>query len=88
MERVNQVLKRLELVHVEMQPGDTLFFDCNLLHRSDQNRAERPVKQFKNVTLLLSSCNLEMLPVAAGAKLSGRRPQGPRCSGRPYQAEM
>ena len=23
-----------------MQPGDTLFFHCNLLHRSDQNRSE------------------------------------------------
>ena len=23
-------------------PGDTLFFHCNLLHRSDQNRSERP----------------------------------------------
>ena len=42
MERVNQVLRRLELVHVEMQPGDTLFFHCNLLHRSDQNHSDRP----------------------------------------------
>ena len=25
-----------------MAPGDTLFFDCNLLHRSDQNRSEHP----------------------------------------------
>ena len=41
-ERVNQVLNRLELVHVEMQPGDTLFFHCNLLHRSDQNRSDQP----------------------------------------------
>jgi ectoine hydroxylase len=41
-ERVTQVLKRLELVHVEMEPGDTLFFHCNLLHRSDQNRSEHP----------------------------------------------
>src|SRR5581483_4764364 len=41
-ERVAQALKRLELVHVEMAPGDTLFFDCNLLHRSDQNRSEHP----------------------------------------------
>jgi ectoine hydroxylase-related dioxygenase (phytanoyl-CoA dioxygenase family) len=41
-DRVNEILKRLELVHVEMSPGDTLFFDCNLLHRSDQNRSEKP----------------------------------------------
>jgi len=25
-----------------MAPGDTLFFHCNLLHRSDQNRSENP----------------------------------------------
>jgi ectoine hydroxylase-related dioxygenase (phytanoyl-CoA dioxygenase family) len=42
VERVGYILERLELVHVEMAPGDTLFFDCNLLHRSDQNRSEKP----------------------------------------------
>jgi len=41
-ERVAEALKRLELVHVEMAPGDTLFFHCNLLHRSDQNRSDNP----------------------------------------------
>jgi hypothetical protein len=40
MERVREVLKRLPLVHVEMDPGDILFFDCNLLHRSDQNLSD------------------------------------------------
>lgn len=40
--RVQELAKRLELVHVEMEPGDTIFFDCNLLHRSDQNRSEHP----------------------------------------------
>jgi len=39
-ERVEEILKRLELVHVEMTPGDTLFFDANLLHRSDQNHSD------------------------------------------------
>ncbi|QDV14808.1 Phytanoyl-CoA dioxygenase (PhyH) [Rosistilla oblonga] len=38
--RVDQILKRLPLLHVEMQPGDALFFHGNLLHRSDQNRSE------------------------------------------------
>ncbi len=42
IERVNEIRKRLELVHVEMEPGDTLFFHANLLHRSDQNRSEHP----------------------------------------------
>ncbi|MBS1805183.1 MAG: phytanoyl-CoA dioxygenase family protein [Acidobacteria bacterium] len=42
MERVTQALERLELVYVEMEPGDALFFHSNLLHRSDQNRSEKP----------------------------------------------
>ena len=41
-ERVNELARRLELVHVEMEPGDAVFFDSNLLHRSDQNRSENP----------------------------------------------
>jgi ectoine hydroxylase-related dioxygenase (phytanoyl-CoA dioxygenase family) len=42
MEHVSEALKRLDLVYVEMEPGDTLFFHANLLHRSDQNRSENP----------------------------------------------
>ena len=41
-EKVNHALKRLELIHCEMEPGDALFFHCNLLHHSDQNRSEAP----------------------------------------------
>ena len=41
-ERVDELLKRLPLDHVEMEPGDALFFHCNLLHRSDQNRSDKP----------------------------------------------
>ncbi len=41
-DRVEEVLKRLPLVHVEMQPGDALFFHSNLLHRSDQNTSDKP----------------------------------------------
>jgi ectoine hydroxylase-related dioxygenase (phytanoyl-CoA dioxygenase family) len=41
-ERVEEAVKRLPLVYVEMDPGDVLFFDCNLLHRSDQNRSANP----------------------------------------------
>jgi hypothetical protein len=40
--RVDEVLKVLPLVHVEMEPGDVLFFHPNLLHRSDQNRSNNP----------------------------------------------
>jgi ectoine hydroxylase len=41
-ERVDEILKRMPLVYVEMEPGDAVFFDANLLHRSDQNRSEHP----------------------------------------------
>jgi ectoine hydroxylase-related dioxygenase (phytanoyl-CoA dioxygenase family) len=42
MERVREAEKRLPLVYVEMEPGDVLFFHANLLHRSDQNRSDKP----------------------------------------------
>ena len=41
-ERVDAALARMELVYVECEPGDALFFDSNLLHRSDQNTSEDP----------------------------------------------
>jgi hypothetical protein len=41
-ERVNEILKKLDLVYVEMEPGDALFFHANLLHRSDQNHSDNP----------------------------------------------
>lgn len=40
LERVTEAEKRLELVYCEMEPGDALFFHCNILHRSDQNRSD------------------------------------------------
>jgi hypothetical protein len=42
LERVREAEKRLPLVYVEMDPGDVLFFHSNLLHRSDQNRSDKP----------------------------------------------
>jgi ectoine hydroxylase len=41
-DRVDEILKRLDLDYVEMEPGDALYFDPNLLHRSDQNRSADP----------------------------------------------
>lgn len=38
-ERVTEACKHLELVYCEMEVGDVLFFHCNTLHRSDQNRS-------------------------------------------------
>lgn len=42
MEMVTAALERLELAYIEAEPGDALFFHCNLLHRSDQNRSDLP----------------------------------------------
>jgi ectoine hydroxylase len=41
LERVKAALERLELVRFEAEPGDTLFFHCNLLHASGPNTSER-----------------------------------------------
>lgn len=40
MERVTAALERLELIHVELEPGSAVLFHGNTLHRSDQNRSE------------------------------------------------
>ncbi len=41
-ERVEACLDQgMELVYVELQPGDTLFFHSNLLHRSDANKSDK-----------------------------------------------
>ena len=37
--RVEEILKRHEIIYAEMEAGDGLFFHCNTLHRSDQNRS-------------------------------------------------
>jgi ectoine hydroxylase-related dioxygenase (phytanoyl-CoA dioxygenase family) len=41
-ERIEAALERMELVYCEMESGSALFFDSNLIHRSDQNRSELP----------------------------------------------
>ena len=38
--RVEEITRRLPVEYAEMEPGDGLFFHCNVLHRSDQNRSE------------------------------------------------
>ena len=39
MEHVDALIAQRGVVHVEMEPGDCIFFHCNTLHRSDQNRS-------------------------------------------------
>ena len=41
-ERVQEASKTLELIYAEMEPGDAVFFHCNTLHRSDQNKSPNP----------------------------------------------
>ena len=41
-ERVEQAMKLMELVYVEMAPGDVVFFHGNTLHCSDQNKSPHP----------------------------------------------
>jgi ectoine hydroxylase-related dioxygenase (phytanoyl-CoA dioxygenase family) len=41
-ERVGIAMKCFDRVAVELEPGDTLFFHCNLLHCSGQNHSPDP----------------------------------------------
>jgi ectoine hydroxylase-related dioxygenase (phytanoyl-CoA dioxygenase family) len=41
-ERVEELLKRMPQVAIEMAPGDVLFFHCNLLHCSGRNPSDQP----------------------------------------------
>ena len=42
MERVDEAMKRHDLIHCVMKQGDALFFHANLLHASARNDSEHP----------------------------------------------
>ena len=42
MTMVNNALKTMPLVYVELEPGDALVFHSNLLHRSEANLSDHP----------------------------------------------
>lgn len=42
MEMVNNALKTMDLVYVELEAGDALIFHSNLLHRSEANLSDYP----------------------------------------------
>lgn len=42
MVMVSNALKTMELVYVELAPGDALFFHSNILHRSEANLSDHP----------------------------------------------
>jgi ectoine hydroxylase-related dioxygenase (phytanoyl-CoA dioxygenase family) len=39
-ERLEQILKHMPEVAIEMEPGDAVIFHCNVLHASDDNRSK------------------------------------------------
>ena len=39
-ERMKVILERFPVAYAEMEPGDGIFFHCNLLHRSDPNLSD------------------------------------------------
>jgi ectoine hydroxylase-related dioxygenase (phytanoyl-CoA dioxygenase family) len=42
MVMVENALKTMDRIYVELEPGDTLFFHSNLLHRSEANLSDFP----------------------------------------------
>ena len=42
MQMVDNALKTMELIYVELEAGDALFFHSNLLHRSEANLSDKP----------------------------------------------
>ena len=64
MVRVEHAMKYFDLVEVEMDPGDTLFFHCNLLHASSKNDSDQTrnvllscYNRADNPPFMESSCN-------------------------------
>jgi ectoine hydroxylase len=45
-ERLEAIMQKHELVHGELESGDGLFFHCNLLHASGQNKSPHPRRAF------------------------------------------
>ncbi len=41
-QRLEECVNRFELVYVELDPGDAVFFHCNMFHRSDANQSDKP----------------------------------------------
>ena len=45
-ERLEVCLKRFDMVYCELEIGDAIFFHCNLLHGSGQNKSPNPRRAF------------------------------------------
>ena len=59
-ERLEEAKKAFELVHVEMEPGDALFFHCNLLH----------TRQGLTIGPIFSTILLETCPVSTAIRIT------------------
>ena len=73
-ERVAVARERMELVHCEMQPGSALFFHCNILHCSAQNRSERP--RWSLICCYNAACNSPYKHVPGGHPAYSRLEKG------------
>jgi len=56
MVMVNNALKTMDLVYVEIEPGDALFFHSNILHRSEANLSDHP--RWSIISCYVSQSNL------------------------------
>ncbi len=62
---VDLALKTMELVYVEVNPGDALFFHSNLLHRSEANLSEN-----SRWSMISCAYSLYRLPLMKGYVLN------------------
>ncbi len=66
-ERVEFALKDLEEIHCELNPGDALFFDGNILHASDSNLSDTPRWAMIYAYVPISNpCVLDKIPEGLG----------------------
>lgn len=70
MERVEQCLAIREKIYCEMQPGDALFFHCNLLHTSEANLSDKPRWSVISAYNLLENVPYKENPVSCTQPLS------------------
>jgi len=66
MVMVNNALKTMDLVFVEIEPGDALFFHSNILHRSEANLSDHP--RWSIISCYASQSNLAYNEVSTSWK--------------------
>ena len=66
MVMVNNALKTMDLVYVEIEPGDALFFHSNILHRSEANLSDHP--RWSIISCYASQSNLAYNEVSTSWK--------------------